>query len=94
MIKTQTPLPPKLKAFCVGRVCDNLTRKIRQPVLDRMKDGLGHGTYPADGFYGYAWYAEGNFWLEVWRNQVYVGTYNDPSFLEVVKAVCDEYGYD
>lgn len=85
-------LPEKLKQICVGRLYDDVSRRIQPAVEDRMRDGLGHGIYPHPNFYAYCWYSQGLFWAEVWQRKLHVATYSGHTVSELVDDISQHHG--
>lgn len=52
------------------------------------------GTHAAWNFHGKVYFSEGQFHEEVWVYGEHVATISAPSLSELMKEVCEEYGYD
>lgn len=85
-------LPDDLKRTCVGRLYDDVTRTVKADVESRIKDGLGHGTYPSKSFYAYVWYEAGAFRAEVWQQKFQTGSYQAPDAATLVQEIKDNHG--
>lgn len=73
-------------------VCSNFDHKINEEVVERLKSGRWYAIYPAWGWRGEVWYADGLFHCQVRQHGMVVDTKSASDFSELKDELCNSFG--